>query len=308
MGGMASAGDRFGLGAITLAALLSVLCSLPFPAWAYTAAGDRLFPATAILPQIAPADAFYTWAWMLPKRGGPVGAVSESDRFAAILNKRITERLGIVVEEVWSRQKRLGLGSAKGFENLDTEIKYLAIDNQPHEFILSLGVEREFATGARRLGGGGPGATTPTVYFGKGFGDLDIGYLRPLALTGVAGFQVADSRPRPDVVTAGFTLEYSIPYLQSKVQALDLPEIVRGLTPMTEVSFAFPAGRSFGARTTALIAPGVSYAGQGWELRVAALVPATRATGEGVGVIAQFHVALDYLFPETLGRPLLSAR
>ena len=76
---------------------------------------------------------------------------------------------------------------------------------------------------------------------------------------------------------------------------------------MTEFLFSTPAGQSFGARTTALFAPGFSYAGEGWELAVEALVPATRATGRGIGVTAQLHLALDFLAPDTLGRPLFSA-
>jgi len=79
------------------------------------------------------------------------------------------------------------------------------------------------------------------------------------------------------------------------------------LTPMTEVLFTTPARRSFGTRTTALIAPGLSYAGAGWELAIEGLVPASRATGRGVGVIAQFHLSLDFVAAETIGRPLFSA-
>ena len=102
-------------------------------------------------------------------------------------------------------------------------------------------------------------------------------------------------------------MQYSIPYLQSKVQSLDLPDIIRGLTPTTEFVFSTPTGKSFGARTTALFGPGVSYAGEGWELAIQALIPATRATGRGIGVTAQLHLSLDFLAPDTIGRPLFSA-
>ena len=57
----------------------------------------------------------------------------------------------------------------------------------------------------------------------------------------------------------------------------------------------------------ALIAPGLSYAGAGWELAIEGLVPARRATGRGVGVRAQFHLSLDFVAAETIGRPLFSA-
>jgi len=276
-------------------------------AFAYSAAGDRLFPATLVLPQIAPGDEFYTWDDTLPQTPSGVGTGRRQSNFTAVYAKTITDRLGIVVEETWTRLDRVAKGTWSAMQNLDTEVKYLAIDDQPHEFLLTLGLDREFGgTGAHRVGAFSASATTSRVYFGKGLGDLDIGYLRPLAVAGLVGYQIADSPPRPNLATPGFVVEYSIPYLQSKVQSLDLPECIRGLTPMTEVQFTVPAGRSFGARTTALIAPGVSYAGAGWELAIEGLVPASQATGRGVGAIAQFHLSLDFIAPETIGRPLFS--
>ena len=90
------------------------------------------------------------------------------------------------------------------------------------------------------------------------------------------------------------------------MHSLAVPDVIRGLTPMLEVLLTVPSGTRFGARTTALIAPGVSYAGTGWELAVEALLPATRATGRGVGVTVQFHLSLDFVFADTIGRPLFS--
>jgi hypothetical protein len=298
--------DKFWAAAVAL--LILGVGSPAHRAFAYSAAGDRLFPATLVLPQIAPGDEFYVNAMTQPLAGGTPGAASRTSSFTATYAKTITDRLGIVIDESWTRLDRVGAGSLNGWQNTDTAIKYLAIVDQPHEFLFTLGLGREFGgTGALRVGASTSGATTPTVFFGKGLGDLDIGYWRPLAVTGSVGYQIADSAPRPDRVTPGFVVEYSIPYLQSKVQSLDLPEFVRGLTPMTEVSFNIPGGQSFGARTTALVAPGVSYAGAGWELAIEGLVPASRATGRGVGAIAQFHLSLDYIAPETIGRPLFSA-
>lgn len=277
-------------------------------AHAYSAAGDRVFPATLMLPQIAPGDEFYVWGSTLPQSGGPPGAPTRSSNFHATYMKTLTERLGIVIEENWTRLDKAARRPWLGWQNLDTEIKYLAVNDQMHEFLLTLGLDREFGgTGARRVGAFSAGATTPRVYFGKGLGDLDIGYLRPLAIAGIAGYQFADSRPRPNLVTAGFVVEYSIPYLQSKVESLGLPDPLRGMTPMTEFWLTVPGGQSLGARTTALFAPGISYAGEGWELAIEALIPASRATGRGVGVIAQFHLSLDYLAAETIGRPLFGA-
>ncbi len=302
--GSGRTGVLAGVGALVLAA---GLCAAPRDALAYTAAGDRLFPATLVLPQFAPGDEFYDWDETQPQTPGGVGTPTRTSNFTAVYSKTITDRLGIVIEETWTRLDRVGKGTWSAMQNLDTEVKYLAIDDQSHEFLLTLGVNREFGgTGATRVGAFASGATTPRVYFAKGLGDLDIGLLRPLAFGGLIGYQIANSPPRPDLYTPGFFVEYSIPYLESKVQALPLPELVRNLTPITEVQFTVPSGTSFGARTTALIAPGVSYAGPGWELAAEALISGNSATGRGIGAIAQLHISLDYLFPETIGHPLFS--
>lgn len=277
------------------------------PAAAYTAAGDRTFVATLLLPQVAPSDEIYfTWS-TLPLTADGVGSDSRTSGAAVTYDKTITDRLGIQVEEEYTRRDRVGAPTFVGWQNTDAALKYMAVNNGPHEFLLTLGVDREFGgTGARRVDASPSGATTPQVYFGKGLGDLDIGLLRPIALTGFLGTQLADQRPRPDLLTTGLAVEYSIPYLESKVQAFALPNFVRAVTPITEMLVTTPLGSSYGARTNITVAPGAVYAGQGWEAGVEALIPATRATGRGVGVIAQLHVSLDYFFSETIGKPLFS--
>jgi hypothetical protein len=293
---------------LALAGLLLLGLGPARDALAYTAAGDRIFVATGILPQIAPTDQIYTWAWTVPLTSGGAGTPNRGTNVGAVFEKTITERLGIHVENSWFRIDRRGAGSLHGFDNFQTELKYLLVNDHPSEFLLTLGLNREWGgTGAAAIASN-KGATTPRLYFGKGLGDLDVGYWRPLAVTGFAGYQASDGAPRPDLVTTGFVVQYSIPYLRSKVQSFDLPEFFRGMTPMTEVLFTFPAGRSFGARTTALIAPGLNFAGEGWEFIIEALVPANRATAGGAGVRAQLHIALEFLFPDTIGRPLLASR
>jgi len=275
------------------------------PAVAYTASGDRVFPATLILPQLTPGDEFYLNYNMQPLSSSGAGTANRASNFTATWGKTITDRLGVFIEETYTGIGQVGAGTAWGWQNLDGEIKYLAVNDPDHEFLMSVGIDRETGgTGAARVGASPSGATTPRIYFGKGLGDLDIGYFRPLAVTALGGVQLADTAPRPDVVTNGFVIEYSIPYLQSKVRSFDLPDLIRGMTPMTEFFFTSPAGRSYGTRSTALIAPGISYAGEGWEFGVEALVPASRATGSGVGVVAQFHVALDFFLPDSVGRPI----
>ena len=263
-----------------------------------------------ILPQIAPTDEAYIQG-ATPFSGTPVPLNTRRTDAIGFFGKTLTEALGIRARGVYTRLDPTVGSSRYGWQPLTANAQYLAVLDGPHEFLFSVGIDRQFGgTGAGRVqrrGFSGVGATTPSIYFGKGLGDLDIGYLRPLAISGTFGYLIADKRPRPDVATAGFAIEYSIPYLQSKVRAFDLPDLIRDLTPITELFLTTPAGQNHGTANTALIAPGVTYAGEGWQLGIEAMIPMTRATGKGLGVTAQFHVWLDYFFPNGIGRPVFSS-
>jgi len=290
--------------------LTACITLFPQPAQAFVAAGDRMFPGTLILPQIAPTDEAYIQG-ATPFSGTPGPLDFRRTDAIWFFGKTLTEDLAIRLRDVYTRLDPPSRSSRYGWQTLTANAQYEAILDGPHEFLFSVGVDRQFGgTGKARVqppGFSGVGATVPSVYFGKGLGDLDIGYLRPLAISGTSGYLIADKSPRPDVLMPGFAIEYSIPYLESKVRALDLPDLIRGLTPITELFLTTPAGQEHGTTTTALIAPGVSYAGEGWQFGIEAMVPVTRTTGKGLGVTAQFHVWLDYLFPNSIGRPVFSS-
>ncbi len=285
------------------AAALVVLSSAP--AFAYTAAGDRVFPATILLPQNAPSDDFYITPSTQPfYSGSEPGGTDRLNNLSFTYDKTLTERLSVGLTEGWNQFQQAGAGNAYGFQNLETMVQYLAVLDPDHEFLLSVGADREWGNGAQGIGASPSGATTPAFYFGKGMGDLPVPALRPFAITGSMGYQLADQNTRPDLLVSGIAIEYSIPYLVAKVANPDLPDFVRALTPMVELLYTTPISSPRGATTVGTIAPGISYAGEGWELGAELLVPATRAAGNGVGFTAQLHLALDYLFPDTLGRPI----
>lgn len=270
-------------------------------ALAYTAAGDRIFPATLLLPQSAPADQLYVTPVSLPTNSGRATTATVT------YGKTITDDLGFQVEDDLASVDGTPAPERSAPGHLVVALKYRAVLDRPREFFLTLAVDQEFAgTGPRAIGVDRESSTMPTVYFGKGFGDLDLKYLRPLAVIGMARYQVADGPHQPNRVLAGVSLQYSIPYLESKVASLDLPDFLRHTTPMVEALVAAPTGENFGVRTTGYIAPGFSYAGNGWELGLEALLPINHASGHGVGVMAQLYFSLDYLFADSpIGRPLI---
>ena len=258
---------------------------------AYTAAGDRNFPATLILPQVAPSDALWGNIRTLPMANG------HQTKFTGTYSKLITEQLGIQFQGGITR--KASVNSAQKFNVL---LQDEVLVDQPHEFLFSVEVGHGF--GAQTFPPSP--STTPAVTFAKGLGDLPIGYWRPLAITGFAGYQVAQGA-RTNVFQTGFSVQYSIPYLVSKVVNVDLPPFLRGMTPITEVLFTTPVGQVYGqgTNTTLLVAPGISYTrGRGWELAIEAMIPTTKATGSGIGVIAQLVMQLDYLLPDSIGRPI----
>ena len=223
---------------------------------------------------------------------------------------------------------RPGAKTANGWENLEATLKYKVYVNPEHEFMLSLGVSREFArTGANGTNGAAldnddSSSTTPKIYWGKEFGDVPIDFLRPLAITGILGYTIPDKKLKftgSDPVTGdplfnnglssqwngGLSLQYSMRYLQTQVKDFGFPEFVNRLTPVVEVAWSSPASKPDQDHTQYLIGTGINYTAQSYAVTVEALIPGNKQTGSHVGVIAQLHLYFDDLFPTYLGKPIV---
>jgi hypothetical protein len=210
------------MGKVVRGLALAIACFATIgPAHAYTDAGDRLFPATLVLPQIAPGGEFYVTYSTLPLGHGPAGTPNRSTNFTTNFDQMITDDLGITVGETYTAVGQNGAGTLWGWQNQDDSINYTALRSIDHEFLMSFGLDRQTGgTGAAQVGSVASGATTPQLFFGKGLGDLDVGYLRPLAITGMGSVQFADAAPRPDQLVNGLVVEYSIPFWNRRFKAL----------------------------------------------------------------------------------------
>jgi len=85
-----------------------------------------------------------------------------------------------------------GIG-ASGFQNFDTTFKYRVFKNPEHEFVMSAGLSIEWGgTGAESVGAEQFNTYTPTIWFGKGLGDLPdtLSWIRPVAITGQVGYAI----------------------------------------------------------------------------------------------------------------------
>lgn len=313
---------RAGLSAFAIA----LLC--PNQSVAHEIVGNRFFPATLGIDDpgvndelsLPTFDSFWT---------GDVPPVRQRD-ISGEFSKRITEDFAISFGSTYTFLGPIDrtTAGANGFQNLETTFKYRVFKDVEHEFVFSVGLSVEWGgTGAANIGADPFNTYTPTLYFGKGFGDLPdtVSWLRPVAITGQVGYsiparnftttagidpdtgdQTFDTEFHPRVLNWGGTIQYSMPYLKSSVIDLGLPDFVNHMIPIVEATLQTPLANTLTSvtQTTGTINPGVIWVGGGFQVGVEALIPINRQSGRNVGVIGQLHFYLDDLDPRGIGRPL----
>jgi len=295
---------------------------------AHEIVGNRFFPATLSIDDpgvndemsLPTADSFKT---------GDVPPVRQRD-ISSEFSKRITEDFAISFGTTYTFLGPIDptAAGANGFQNLDTTFKYRVFKSPEHEFVMSVGLSVEWGgTGSSTVGAEPFNTYTPTLFFGKGLGDLPetLSWVRPVAITGQVGYAIpgrnftttfgvdpdtgaltADTELNPRVLNWGGTIQYSMPYLKSSVVDLGLPDFINHLIPLVEANLQTPVANTLtsGTLTTGTIQPGVIWVGNTFQVGVEALIPINRQSGRDVGVIAQLHLYLDDIDPRGIGKPL----
>jgi hypothetical protein len=295
---------------------------------AHVIVGNRFFPATLGIDDpgvndelaLPTVDSFHT---------GDNPPVRQHD-ISAEFSKRITEDFAISFGTAYTFLDMVDptAPGANGFQNFETTFKYRVVKDPVHEFVMSVGLNIEWGgTGSSSVGAEAFNVYTPTIYFGKGMGDLPDGlsWLRPVAITGQVGYSIPgqnstttasidpdsgdlsfDTEFHPRVLNWGGSIQYSMPYLKSSVIDLGLPDFINHLIPLVEFSMQTPVANTLtsGTTTTGTINPGVIWVGNTFQVGVEALIPINRQSGSNVGVIGQLHFFLDDIDPRGIGRPL----
>jgi hypothetical protein len=308
------------------AALALITSGLPLGnAFAHCVLGNRFFPATLNIDDPCVADEL-SFPTISSFKTGDQPATNQLD-VSGEFSKRITEDFALSVGSTWSRLRRPGGPNASGFQNLETAFTYQLFRDPAHEFAMTAGLGVEWGgTGAESVGAERFNVYTPTINFGKGFGDLpdSAGWLRAFAVTGSIGYAIpgnsstteidADSgdvsiTQNPRVLQWGGSLQYSMPYLKSAVADLGLPDFVNRLIPIVEAQFVTPVSNTIdsGTKTTGTINPGVIYVDKMYQVAIEAIVPINRDSGGNVAVMGQLHFYLDDIFPNSIGRPIFSS-
>jgi hypothetical protein len=269
--------------------------------------GDRFFP-----PTIATDDPFATDELLLPSASyfrSPAGdgspAVGTTD-LGFEFDKEIFPKFALGISGDYLYQKPDDLQAGSGFDNFVLSAKYQVWQNDAHEAIFSIGGEWEMGgTGSKLVGADSTSTFTPTIYVGKGFGDLPeaLKYARPFALTGTMGVDLPTSAD-PNNLQWGLALEYSVPYLQSQVRDVGIRAPFKDMIPLVEFSFTSPVNRG-GGGTTGTINPGVLYESRYFQIGAEAIIPVNRETGREVGAIIQLQIFIDDIWPKVFGHPLI---
>jgi hypothetical protein len=269
--------------------------------------GDRFFP-----PTIATDDPFATDELLLPsvsyfKSAGspPTGTTDGGFEF----DKEILPHFALGISGDYLHVKPDGEPEANGFDDFTLSAKYQSLwQSDEHEAIVSIGALWQIGgSGDHSVDADPTSVFTPTLYFGKGFGDLPMAleYARPFAITGTLGEDLPTSA-EPNNLEWGLALEYSLPYLQSQVKDIGLPEPFKNMIPLVEFSFTSPENRE-GGETTGTINPGVLYESKYFQLGAEAIIPVNDATGHNVGAIIQLEIFIDDIWPKVFGHPLIGS-
>ena len=176
-----------------------------------------------------------------------------------------------------------------------------------HEAIISVGLETDLGgSGSSNVGVDRFNTFSPTLYFGKGFGDLpdSLGGLKPFAITGTLANSFPQSAEAANEFQWGFALEYSLPYLQQNVKDVGLPHPLRDLIPLVEFSMTTEENRNQHGQTTGTINPGVLWEAPYFQLGAEAIIPVNGRTGPNVGAALNLEIYIDDIFPKVFGYPL----
>ncbi|MBV8104579.1 MAG: hypothetical protein JO223_08150 [Hyphomicrobiales bacterium] len=294
--------NRFIAGALAGATALFWLA----PAYPHAVCGDRIFPATIAIddPGVLDELTLPTVSW------APYNSTGAHEWDASFSwTKTITPGLSVVISDgaTWEHP------GSYGWNPLNTGIQYQLLCVPDVEFMMKVGFDVAWAgTGTGIFAGSGRENTySPLVDAGLGFGTLpsSLQYLRPFAITAefsttAPGYDWVNGTPYVTTFNWGFTLQYSLPYFNSHVAAID-NDFIKHLIPVAEFAFQTPIhnGGAAGQLQTGNFQPGLVYIADKWQFALEAVVPMTGATGHGVGVVGSFDIYLDDI-PNRIDEPI----
>ena len=306
---------RSTLVSVRRAAVAAGLIAAAMDAAPHGYAGKRIFPTTFEVDDPFVMDEFSILGSYLREAGTAEAPSLIGTGVSADYTARISGLWGLSFGGEYRRVEPDGGDAFQGFGNALVGTKYQFFTSHAHEAIASIGVDAAIgSTGDTRVGADPFTTLFPTLFFGKGLGDLPetAGLWRPFAVTGVFGaaFPVSGTSPGasaadgsrgpriPTKLNWGLTIQYSIPYLQAHVTDLGWPAPFDYMIPVVELAAESCLSGACGGETNATVNPGLIWFGTYVQLGLAAQIPVNRRTGSDVGVLALFHLFVDDLLDD----------
>src|SRR6202158_4841272 len=300
--------------------------------------GDRFFPSTLATTVPTPAD-FYNPPYFVKL---PDTATTHEIDIPTTYSRLVTKDWSVFFTETFRILDVANKGRLSGFDNLVIGTQYQLYTNPEHQFVVTVG-------GTAAIGGtGAPGIAssfstlTPTVYIGKGFGDLpdSAAWLRPLTITATGAVAVPTDATtltstslgsvnlpietgafnslttlptgpttlaatvNPKILQLGFALEYSLVTNEYTGPNHTGTRYAQGWVPLVEFTTSTPLNGPLAGRTTGTVNPGVIWVSRFLQVAVEAIVPMDGRSGRDLGVRAQAHLFLPAIFPDFYGKPI----
>jgi hypothetical protein len=277
-------------------------------------AGNRDFPKTLTLdePGIDDEMSFPTYVRVNgPAIDGRDDLVQNDTAFE--IDKRITTSLEMQINGGYTVLNGPARNSRHGWDDLSLTAKYVLLDHPATETILTFAALHVFGrTGALQAGADPGGSTTPILYVGQGLGATRLpDWARAFAVTTGFSYTMPDraragtSERAVPYMQAGGSLQYAFSYLAPALAKAGLPTFATHMVGIIELTYDATMRANTDANPRhGLAAPGLIYAGGGYQLAAEALLPITRASGRGVGFIAQLNMSFEKLGLGAIARPL----
>src|ERR1700720_3920275 len=300
--------------------------------------GDRFFPSTLATTVPTPAD-FYNPPYFVKL---PDTATTHEIDIPSTYSRLVTKDWGVFFTETFRILDVANRGRLSGFDNLVIGTQYQLYTNPEHQFVVPVG-------GTAAIGGtGAPGIAstfstlTPTVYIGKGFGDLpdSAAWLQPLTISATAAVAVPTDAStlistslgsvnlpletgafnslttlptgpttlaatvNPKILQLGFALEYSLVTNEYTGPNRTGTRYPQGWVPLVEFTTSTPLNGPLAGRTTGTVNPGFIWVDRYLQVGVEAIIPMDAHSGRDLGVRAQAHLYLPAIFPDFYAKPL----
>jgi len=269
--------------------------------------GNRFFP-----PTIQTDDPFATDEFSFPNvqlfqdPPSPGGYRTRELDYGAEFDKEIFPNFDLEFSDAFTTLNPKEGPSSNGFQNFTLGWKYELLQVPEHEFIFSVGTDWEIGgTGGKSIGSDSFSTFTPTLYAGKGFGDLpdSVPMLKPFAITGLVGEDVPTEAANPNALEWGIAVEYSLLYLEQYVKDTGMPHPFRDMIPLVELAMQSPENRD-GGTTTGTVNPGVLYESRYFQAGIEAVIPINKHSGENIGFVFNVNIFIDDLWPKIFGHPI----